>query len=142
METELLKSALLVLGGIVAVSISVVKLNKRKANGVDREEEMGIVFDIEKSITRTGARTDHLIIRFVTKDKYWITEKLEDGFTPGIFKKGEKVKVRYNKNDPKDFYVISFKMDIQYVIMMLIGACVLIVGIYMLVQATKPLLTD
>lgn len=128
---ELLQGILLFVGGIVVIYMAWVKLNNTSTKGKAFQEVDGVVFDLHKSITHN---LYYPVIRFVTKDGYWITQTLEDGFSPGIFKKGETVKVRYNKDEPKDFHIISSRLDIAYIITMIIGFCVIIVGVYKLWQ--------
>lgn len=136
---DLLAYGILTVGGIITTYIGWAKLNQAGEKSDDMEEEEGIVFDIERTLMRGStdnnmSKSDKLIIRFVTKDMQWITEKLEDGYIPGTFKKGEKLKIRYNKNNPTDFIIISSKLNAYYIVTLALGMCMLIGGLYLLIS--------
>ena len=140
---ELLGFAIVFIGGIIFMYIAWVKLNRASTKGEDMVEHEGIVFDIVKESRGSsvdGPRTYVPVIRFVTKeDKSWITEKLTDGFAPGVFEKGETVKLRYNRKNPKDFYIVSAKINLQYFFIMLVGAAVSLLGLYKILVITEVL---
>ncbi len=137
---DLLAYGVLTIGGVITTYIGWAKLNQVGEKSDDMEDEEGIVFDIEKSASRGSisnynSRTDKLIIRFVTKDKRWVTKKLEDGYIPGTFKKSEKLKIRYNKNNPTDFIIISSKLNAYYIVTLALGVCMSVAGVYLLINS-------
>lgn len=79
------------------------KISKINKNGIEVE---GIVFDtVQSDSMRSSA--NYPIIRFVTLEKEWITEEYNISTIPGVLKEGQKVKVIYNSNNPKEFYIKS-----------------------------------
>ncbi len=79
---------------------------------------------------------DKITIRFVTKDGEWITEDIKQDFGiyyTGQYKNGDKVKVYYNKDNPKDFYIDTKQSEfIVKIVFALIGLVLLSTGIYQL----------
>ena len=49
------------------------------------------------------------IIRFLTKENDWITEKSNIGTIPGLYKNGEKLIIVYENGNPKNFYIKNIK---------------------------------
>ena len=72
-------------------------------NGIETE---GIVFDLIQSDTLEG-KAKFPLIRFVTSEQVWITEKYNISSIVGSFRKGQKVTVVYNASNPKEFFVKS-----------------------------------
>lgn len=90
--------------GIVFLLIAFIfifKLKKMTKNGIRTE---GIIFDIE---VRKHSRNPYPVIRFQTIGNVVITKVPDFYSLPGYPKKGDKVKVIYNPDDPNDFIVES-----------------------------------
>lgn len=81
--------------------IFIFKLKKMTKNGIRTE---GIIFDIE---VRKNSRNPYPVIRFQTIGNVVITKVPDFYSLPGYPKKGDKVKVIYNPDDPNDFIVES-----------------------------------
>ncbi|MDB4918953.1 DUF3592 domain-containing protein [Mucilaginibacter sp.] len=122
---------ILLAGGAFLTVFGIGKLNEREKlikSGVKVE---GVVFDIETSWgTGSGARSTmyYPIIRFVTADKEWITEKYDIGSSPAAYKVGDKVNVIYDKADYKHFMIDDMKSALLGPIFIGIGAT-LIIGV-------------
>lgn len=105
--------ALLVFGIIFILAGSKL-VEKRKniiQNGIEVE---GVIFEFDDSTPPISIdsydNAKYPIIRFVTKKGEWITEKSEYEVSSFLFKEGQKVKVIYNPENPKDF-IFKTKVD-------------------------------
>ena len=108
--------------GVVFLAIAflfIVKLQKMKRNGIKTE---GIIVDIE---VRKNSRNPYPVIRFQTIGNIEITRVPDFYSLPGYPRRGDKVKVIYNPDDPNDFIVES--NPIRVVIFLLVGLSFLIV---------------
>lgn len=116
------------IGMIVAFFVHTRKVKRLNSNGIEVE---GIVFNIEMS-----DGSERPVIRFLTTEELWITEAYHIGTLPASFKRGQKVKVVYNPEDPKDFILRSNKAT-SYVpsIILVAGMFLLMWGIYRLTQS-------
>jgi hypothetical protein len=100
-------------------------------NGIEVE---GVVFDFSVEDGLTASSDDSLtnklsypMIRFVTKEGLWITEKGD--WTSTSLKQGDKVNVIYNASDPKKFiYKTSFDWHgvLSYLLLVAGIACMVI----------------
>jgi len=79
------------------------RTQKLRKIGIQTE---GIIFDTVPS-DNPDSRAVYPLIRFVTSEKLWITEKYSISTIPGVNKKGDKVTVVYDPNNPKDFFIKS-----------------------------------
>lgn len=83
--------------------INLKKISTIKKKGVSAD---GIIFDLT-STANTSMKFQLPIIRFLTKEETWVTEEAKIGLPYGIYKKGQKVKVLYNRDQPKEFFIVS-----------------------------------
>jgi hypothetical protein len=76
-------------------------------------------------------------VRFVTTEGQWITKSTDIGLSTSFFKEGEKIKVKYNPDNPDDFIITSslFKW-IPYTLIAL-GLIMVVAGLYSLVVFIK-----
>jgi hypothetical protein len=102
---------------------SVKKLSK---NGQQTE---GIIFDFIES-DNLDNQIKYPIIRFVTTKKIWITEQYNISPFAGFFKKGKKVIVVYNPDNPKEFIVKSKMNGVVSVLSAILGLIILAIGTY------------
>lgn len=111
----------MLIGGILLVILAFYKLFwvKRKYKMSNIAE--GVVFKVEKEINRSGNEVTYIVVRFLTLEKVWITERLEDSVLPNIFKNGERIKVIYNADEPKKFIVVSAKQRTFYYSILFLG---------------------
>ena len=73
----------------------------------------GVVFDYASDNTGSssvGENSNFPLIRFVTAQDEWITEKYNIGYPSFILKKGQLVDVFYNPEKPADF-ILNLKAD-------------------------------
>ena len=95
---------ILLAGGTFLTVFGISKLNERKkllASGIKVE---GVVFDLESDSDKDGV-TIHPVIRFVTEDKQWITQKYNIGSTLSAYKIGDSVTVIYDAADYSHFLI-------------------------------------
>ena len=106
------------------------KHKKIKKNGIITE---GVVFELlNSSISSINLR--YPIIRFTTLDQEWITETANNGALPGFYKKGQRVKIIYLQENPKQFIINSKANDILIYGMMVIGFLLIFLSIFKLIQ--------
>lgn len=119
---------ILLIAGVSCI-IGVLKYwEKRKQiiqNGI---EVKGIVYEILDISINNEA--NYPMIRFVTKDGVWITEKGD--WTSTSLKAGQEVTVIYNSQDPKEFiYKITFDWSAIMIYLVFLGGLVCIgVGLW------------
>lgn len=109
---------------LVAYSRVIEKRKRAITNGIEVE---GIIFDFSED---NGVSTDinsinaaMPLIRFVTKDGLWITEKGE--WTSTSLRQGDKVTVLYNADNPKEFiYKTSMDWSSVLIHLFLLGGLV------------------
>ena len=77
---------------------------------------------------------DAITVRFLTKEKVWITEQVKSDFKfsyTGQFKPGEAVKVIYNPENPKDFMLVTKQpVKIVRICIGVLGGLLVLVGAY------------
>ena len=122
---------ILVVGGAFLTIFGIGKLNEREKlikSGVKVE---GVVFDIEPSLgTGVHSTTYYPVIRFVTADKQWITEKYNIGSNPSSYSIGDKVTVIYDTADYKHFLVDNTQTKLLGPAFITVGT-LLILGVLM-----------
>ena len=119
----------IVLGiGFILVSSKLIEKKKRIIqNGIETE---GIIFGFETSISYNNTSTKYPVIRFVTHDGIWITQVSDYG-VPFLFKKGQKVKVIYDRENPKDFiFRTSIDISNSSYLFLIIGIILFIIGVW------------
>jgi hypothetical protein len=109
-----------------------------KASG---EKVEGIVFELGRTIRSVGGGTvmNKVTIRFVTKEKEWITADIKQDFAnfySNQYKEGEPVVIFYDKQNPQNFYVDTKQNETKArIFVFLIGFVFLGVGIYQVLRA-------
>lgn len=97
------------------------------------EQAEGVVFDIVES-DNIKSQAKYPIIRFVTSKKEWITEQYNISTLPGLFKKGQKVTIVYNPDNPKEFFVKSAITSIAPILAIALAIVILAAGVYKLLH--------
>ena len=120
------------LGGAIAVFVFFKFREKRKRiidNGIEVE---GIIYEFDGISINDQA--SYPLIRFVTKEGLWITEKGD--WTSTSLKEGVKVTVVYNSNDPKEFiYRTSYDWsDILTYLFLIAGVVSTCIGLWFAYQ--------
>jgi hypothetical protein len=129
-----MEAIIFISGGIAILYIAIrlqFKISRLKKSGLQTE---GIIFDVvNRAIPQILPK--YPIIRFVTLAQKWITEKYSIG-TLSVFplKKGKKIKVFYNPENPREFIVKSDFNAPTIVLLLLCGVLVLIIGTIELVH--------
>jgi hypothetical protein len=88
--------------GLVLILLSLKSTEKKKrviANGIETD---GIIFSFESSGISDSSAV-YPVIRFVTKEGVWITELADMVLPRYLLKEGQKVRVIYNADNPKEF---------------------------------------
>ena len=126
------------LGGLIGVALAIAgsgmsaKRKKIIATGIKAE---GVVFAMEEEIdSMRGSR--HIlyapIIRFVTTEREWVTEKYVFGvssrhtITNPSYKEGDKVTVIYDPKNIKDFVIDDFNSKVIGPLFLIIGTLAII----------------
>ncbi len=103
------------------------KQNQISESGITTE---GIIYDFEteySTTTNSGSLTP--VVRFLTEDKTWITEKTSIATLPGLFKKGETINVIYLPEDPKTFFIKDKRSLWGVYLFVIIGGVFIVVGV-------------
>jgi hypothetical protein len=122
----------LILIGALISGVGIFKYYKQKDVQKYDGEADGIIYDIDNGYP--AANVDRAIIqssitvRYLTKENVWITEKVEDTTSPSLYKKGEKIGIRYNLENPKDFIIVSSKQNALYYIFISVGILLICLG--------------
>jgi len=96
-------------------------------------EAEGVIFDLVQSGGSAGNIT-YPIVRFVTDQKEWITEKSMIGAIPGMYKKGAKVIVVYEIDSPNNFFIKDKLTYIVPAIILIIGAALMSFAMFQLIH--------
>ncbi len=120
--------------GLVFIPVSVSyrkKINRLQSTGI---EVTGIVFDIVYRSNMPGniRSNRYPIIRFLTVENKWMTEEYKNSI--GLFKKGKKVTVVYNPEDPKDFIVNNQALKYIPTVFLIFGVMAICYGLLNLLK--------
>ena len=129
---------ILLTGGAFLAVWGFAKMNERsklRANGVKVE---GVVFDMERDPALTisigtdsgSNRSYYPIVRFVTADKEWVTQKYDIGSYPAAYDIGDKVNIIYDTGDPKHFIIDDWFSKLTWPIVAAAGV-LMILGVVM-----------
>ncbi len=90
----------------------------------------GIIYDFEVEHSTTSNSGSLMpVVRFVTEDKTWITEKTSIGTFPGLFKKGEAINITYLPGDPKTFFINDKRSFWGIYFFVITGILFIVIGI-------------
>jgi len=124
MSNQFIDELIVLLIGIIFLIIGFFKRRQRKyffQKGIKTE---GVVLRIEKR--HDGLQNDDVlyypVVRYVTKEKDWITEKYSIGLYSFAYKEGDKVSVFYQPDEPIKFIIDDTSTS-------LIGPLLIIMGI-------------
>jgi|SRR5579871_3707995 len=101
-------------------------------NGIEVE---GIVFEFvqdQSFFNDINNNSSYPVIRFLTKEKKWITARPIEELSSIFFKTGEKVTVIYNRDNPEEF-ILKTKLTPKGVsyILLIVGFCILGYGLFL-----------
>lgn len=129
---ELLGSVFILIAGVSATWYGIYKnrkISKFKSLGLETE---GVVFDLIKKDDPEAS--DAWIIRYLTRDNIWITKEPSVYFSHFGIKKGDKVQVFYNPNDPNDFVVYNPITNPIFKIPIIVGILMTASGLYAIIH--------
>jgi len=116
---------------VLAITVRVlVKQKKIKANGF---EATGVIYELSQS-TNPNDNIIFPVIRFLTDKNIWITKKSNLGTAPGLYKKGQKVKIIYQKDDPENFFINNPSKYLIPLVAILISVAMLGYGVFLLLH--------
>ena len=122
-----------IITGLVATLLSIFKATKNKSLLQSGQKTEGIIFDQESSSFDNNV-SDKVTVRFVTEKQEWITKEINQGFAisfTGQYKKGGRITIFYDKENPNDFCVDNKQSEIiGRVITFLIGVVFIAIGLY------------
>lgn len=129
----LLKTILLpLIIGILVIYYVWERLKKDKQITRKGENAEGTIFDFTAEPQRSPddyMPLNYPIIRFVTKQGEWITEKYHISHTR--MKQGDKVQVTYNPANPREFYVhLNHTDTLMYALAIIVGGAGILFSLY------------
>jgi hypothetical protein len=95
------------------------------------EKVEGVVFDIVAS-NNIESRTKYPVIKFLTLEQEWVTKKYEIGMPLFFFKKGDRVSVIYDRQNPNLFFVKSKTTLLVPILALTLAAIFLTIAMYKL----------
>lgn len=107
---------------------------KIRKNGIETD---GVIFEIHRPVSR-GDRyrsPSYPVVRFVTRNKQWITAESKIGVPMGAYKPGKKVKVIYEESRPERFFIDDTVTRLVPWILVTFATVLIITGI---VYLTRP----
>ena len=118
----------LLLTGVACLFAFIKVQEKRKKITTNGIEVKGIIFQYDDDVVAND-REPLPVIRFVTKEGEWITEKAEYVKSRPLLKEGQEVTVIYNSKNPKEFiYKTNFDLSLLYYLFLVGGLVCLVVG--------------
>lgn len=121
--------------GLISTAIGLYFIWKQKKISESGISTEGIIYDFEaeySTSTNSGSLTP--VVRFLTEDKTWITEKTSIGTFPGLFKKGEAINIIYLPEDPKTFFIKDKRSRWGIYFFVFIGIIFIVAGILKMVK--------
>ena len=124
--------------GIILIIVALFYQSKTKLLETTGERCEGIIFQLDygNSLGSDGTSSlkDKITVRFVTKNKEWITQDLHSDFTisyTGQYKEGDKVVVIYNPENPSEFMVETKQSEkTGRLVVLFVGLVFVGVGVY------------
>jgi uncharacterized membrane protein YfcA len=126
-----MESVFLIIFGVILFYIGLRFWLKTKHILINGLEAEGVVFDLVDSVN-IKSRTRYPIIRFLTLEKEWVTEKYSIGIFSQFLKVGQKVTVIYSRENPKEFVVKSRSTTALPIVAIALAVVALAVGLYRL----------
>ena len=126
---------------IIIISTILAVIGIRKWEDGDHLSAVGrkvnaIVFKNEFESTKDGIGVYYPVIRFLTEQQIWITQKLDFGCNPPL-EEGTKLEVIYDPDDPTDVSICStFLLGILPRVFVAVGICGLVFSFLELFEVT------
>ena len=120
---------LLTLLGAIGLSVSLFLLYRTYTLTKTGIRTEGIIFDLQREVD-SDINLEYPVIRFKIDSGEWITEPHNIGLSPGLYKKGAKVVIQYDSQNPKSFTIVSTFSFLVPALIALISLAVLIMSIF------------
>jgi hypothetical protein len=122
---------IVILIGLVFLAITRTTLDKVSHIKKNGRAIDGIIFDFQNN-PNFSINYKYPVVRFLTIENQWFTERSNFAGFNGVYKKGQKIKIVYEKNNPKNFYI-----DSGYSFLLAYG--LLVIGILLIVYGGMSL---
>jgi hypothetical protein len=134
------QAGLFIISGLAIIAISLLTTSDFKRLDRYGIKTEGIIFKLEQelysgaSADYSGNLKDKVTVRFLTKEKVWITGKAKSQFLlsyTGQYMEGDKVMVKYDPEQPAVFMIETRQSEtIGRIVVAITGLVLIIVGIY------------
>jgi len=125
---------ILIIAGLIGALLSIFKTTKNKILIQSGQKTEGIIFDQRASSFDNNNTNDKVVVRFVTDKQEWITKEIDQDFAvffTGQYKKGDRITIFYDRNNPNNFYVANKQSEtIGRVFLFVVGVTIAAVGLY------------
>ncbi len=135
-----LQAGLFIIIGLAIIAISLLTTSDFKRLDRYGIKTEGIIFKLEQelysgaSADYSGNFKDKVTVRFLTKEKVWITGQAKSQFLlsySGQYMEGDKVMVKYDPEQPAVFMIETRQSEtIGRIVVAITGLVLIIVGIY------------
>jgi len=85
----------------------------------------GVVFELVKGSSTKNSTFYYPVIRFLTMEKEWVTQKYDIGGSSNVYHEGDKLKVIYDPENPLNFTVDDTRAKIAGPLFKVIGIVIL-----------------
>lgn len=119
--------------GVILIYVAIQFQSRTKQILKKGIQTKGVIFDILGS-DNPDSSAMYPLVRFVTSENVWITEKYNISTIPGLLKKGQKVTVIYNPDNPKEFIIKSPINSFIPKFLIALSIVILAAGIYKLLH--------
>lgn len=117
----------------VIFGMIIAHIKKIKSHGIHVE---GIIFDIQQSSVEGGIHSISLfpIVRFLMIKKQWITKPGKIGMISGFYKKGAKVRIIYQEDNPDKFLINDRITQIVPVLLYVLAPSLMVISVIRLIR--------
>lgn len=98
------------------------KRGKLLGNGIKVE---GVVFDLIEGGSTKNSSVYYPVIRFLTAEKEWVTQKYDIGGSSNAYHKGDELKVIYDPENPSNFTIDDIRAKVAGPLFKVIGIIIL-----------------
>ena len=122
---------ILILMGITVFLLTLRSANKNLIKPADKTE--GVIVDFNDP-PRKNDTSKYPVVRFTTKENELFTLPVQDSYLPGRVKKGKKVTVLYNPDNPQEFAIQLPNEKLMFATVLTGSAIFILSGILLLLN--------